>query len=119
MAAFHRHTSLERMRVHVVTDVLMDGQAPGLRCAETGAAAGRALPLGHLGLKWPDWALWPPDLLAQIFVLLQTLTLGQVQTGQKRPRAALESRWMRAAEHRPSTHVGAGETAIGLMSQAR
>ena len=119
MAAFHRHTSLERMRVHVVTYVLMDGQAPGLRCVETGAAAGRVLPLGQLGLEWPDQALWPPDLLAQTFVPLQTLTLWQVQTGQKRPCAALESRWMCAAEHRPSRHAGAGETAIGLMSQAR
>lgn len=69
------------MKVGVETDVLMDGRAPGLRSTETGDAAGRALPLGHPGLTCPDWAHWPPDLLAQIFVLLQTLTLRQRQVG--------------------------------------
>ena len=39
----------------------------------------RALAPGPTGLTWPAQPHWPPHILVQIFLLLQTLTLRPVQ----------------------------------------
>ena len=59
----------------------------------------RALAPGPTGLTWPAQPHWPPHILVQIFLLLQTLTLRPVQARQKQVCEALKSRCECAEGH--------------------
>lgn len=72
--------------------------SPRLGGVEIGVTS-RVLAPWPTGLTWPAQPHWPPHLLVQIYLLLQTLTLRPVQARQKQVREALKSRCECAEGH--------------------